>query len=90
MVLTCLLFIFLMNHFDGLYIRATMILLIISEVLDMIWLFMNSNEFWNPPSEGVNSSYEINYLRFIIFLTYLGIFLKIPLGVFLYHYRNAE
>jgi hypothetical protein len=23
-------------------------------------------------------------------LTYLGVFLKIPLGVFLYHYRNVE
>jgi hypothetical protein len=57
MVLTCLAFIFLMNHFDPLYIKSTLSLLIISEILDAIWLFMNSGDYWSPPKQGVNSSY---------------------------------
>jgi hypothetical protein len=79
-----------MKHFDGIYIKSTLALLILSEILDMIWLFMNSSSYWNPPSEGVNSSNQQAYLKIIILLTYLGIFIKIPLGVFLFHYRNAQ
>jgi hypothetical protein len=90
MVLVLLMFIFAMKHFDSNYIKSTLLMLVISEVLDMIWLFMNSDSYWSPPSEGVNSSSQQGYLKIIILLTYLGIFLKIPLGVFLFHYRNAQ
>lgn len=89
-VFTCLLFIFLMNHFDRTYIRALLALLILSEVLDAIWLFMNSGDFWSPPAVGTNSGYEKGYLKLIVMLAYLGVFMKIPLGVFLYHYRDVE
>jgi hypothetical protein len=51
---------------------------------------MNASEIWNPPANGTSSGYEKGYLKLIILLTYLGVFLKIPLGVFLYHYRNVE
>jgi hypothetical protein len=50
---------------------------------------MNSSEYWSPSGNGTNSGNEGGYLKLIVFLTYLGIFLKIPLGVFLYHYRNV-
>jgi hypothetical protein len=51
---------------------------------------MNSSDYWDPPGNGTSSGYEKGYLKLIIFLAYLGVFLKIPLGVFLYHYRNVE
>lgn len=90
MVLAVLMFIFVMRHFDSIYIKSTLALLVLSEILDMIWLFMNSASYWNPPSEGVSSSHQQAYLKIIILLTYLGIFIKIPLGVFLFHYRNTQ
>lgn len=90
MVLACLMLIFFMNQLDSTYLKFTLGLLIVSEVLDTIWLFMNSNDYWNPPEKGVNSSAEKGYLRLIVFLTFLALFLKIPLGVFLYHYRNID
>lgn len=90
MVLACLMFIFFMNQLDSTYMKFTLGLLIVSEALDMIWLFMNASDYWNPPEKGTSSSAEKGYLRFIVFLTFLGLFLKIPLGVFLYHYRNLD
>ncbi len=90
MVLVGVLFIFFMNQFDSTYVKFSLALLIVSELLDMVWLFMNANDYWNPPSIGTSSSSERGYLRFILILTFIGIFLKIPLGVFLYHYRNAD
>ena len=89
MVFTCFMFIFLMNHFDRIYIKFLLVILITSEILDSVWLFMNSSEYWSPSGNGTNSGNEGGYLKLIVFLTYLGIFLKIPLGVFLYHYRNV-
>jgi hypothetical protein len=54
-----------------------------------MWLFMNSSDYWSPPGNGTSSGYEKGYLKLIILLTYLAVFFKIPLGVFLYHYRNV-
>lgn len=51
---------------------------------------MNSSDYWSPASKGTNSGYEGGYLKLIILLTYAGIFIKIPLGVFLFHYRNVD
>lgn len=79
-----------MNHFDRTYIRALLALLILSEILDAIWLFMNSGDYWSPPVVGTSSGYEKGYLKLIVMLTYLGVFMKIPLGVFIYHYREVE
>ena len=90
MVVVCILSIFVMSHFDSVYIKFSLAMLIVSELLDMIWLFMNANDFWNPPAVGTSSRAESGYLKFIIILTFLGIFVKIPLGVFLYHYRNVK
>ena len=90
MVVACILSIFVMNQFDSVCIKFSLGLLIASELLDMIWLFMNANDFWNPPSVGTSSKGESGYLKFIIVLTFVGIFVKIPLGVFLYHYRNVQ
>ena len=90
MVLACLMFIFLMNQLDSVYLKFTLTLLIVSEVLDMIWLFMNASDYWSPPQQSTNSSTEAGYLKFIVVLTFVGIFVKIPLGVFLYHYRNID
>ena len=33
----------------------------ISELIDAIWLFMNSSNYWNPPNVGVNATYERGY-----------------------------
>lgn len=90
MVLSCLLFIFFMNQLESNYVKFTLGLLIVSEVLDIIWLFMNSSDYWNPPEKGTNSSAELGYLRLIVALTFLGVFLKIPLGIFLYQYRKVD
>jgi hypothetical protein len=90
MVFTCLMLIFFMNQLDPLYLRFTLGLLIVSELLDVIWLFMNSNHYWNLPQNGTITIAMGGYMKLIIFLTYLGIFIKIPLGVLLYHYRNLD
>jgi hypothetical protein len=89
MVVACCLLIFFMNHFDTTYLKSVLLLLILSELLDIVWLFMYIGQYWSPPEIGNYASYQSGYLKFIIILTFVGIFLKIPLGVFLYHYRNT-
>jgi hypothetical protein len=51
---------------------------------------MYASSQWNPPSVGNNSTGQTGYLRFIVFLTIIIICLKIPLGYFLFKYRNAS
>jgi hypothetical protein len=58
--------------------------------MDVIWLFMYASQTWNPPAVGNNSSYQVGYLRFIVFFTVVIIGLKAPLGFFLFKYRNAS
>lgn len=82
MVVTCLLSIYLLNHFDNIYIKFTLGTLALSLVLDIIWLFMYASQKWNPPKVGNNSSYETQYLRFIVFFTVVVIILKVPLRQF--------
>lgn len=77
MMVTCLLSIYLLNHFDNIYIKFTLGFLILSEVLDIIWLFMYAGQKWNPPQVGNDSSYQIQYLRFIVFFTVVVIILKV-------------
>lgn len=89
-VLTCLLSIYLLNQFDQIYIRLTLALLSISEILDVLWLFMYASQTWNPPTVGNNSSGQVGYLRFIVFFTICIVLLKVPLGYFLFKYRNAS
>jgi hypothetical protein len=55
MVVACILSIFVMNQFDSVCIKFSLGLLIVSELLDMIWLFMNAKDFWNPPAVGISS-----------------------------------
>ena len=90
MVVAAVLSIFLLNLMDSTYIKFSLGLLITSELLDTIWIFMNANDYWNPPAVGTSSKAENGYLKFILVLTFIGIFVKIPLGVFLYHYRNVQ
>ena len=77
MVVTCLLAIYLLNHFDNVYIKFSLIALIVSEVLDIIWLFMFASQKWNPPEVGNDSSYQTQYLRFVVFFTVVVIILKV-------------
>ena len=44
--------IFFMNQIDTIYMKFTLALLVISEILDVIWLFMNSGTYWNLPKVG--------------------------------------
>lgn len=59
MVVTCLLSIYLLNHFDNLYIKLSLVLLGVSEVLDIIWLFMYASQKWNPPMVGNDPTYQV-------------------------------
>lgn len=58
--------------------------------MDCIWIFMNANIYWNPPEEGDISQKQQTYLKVIFIFTFIGLFLKIPVGVFLFHYRNPD
>lgn len=82
MVVTCLLSIYLLNHFDNVYIKLCLALISISEVLDIIWLFMYAGLKWNPPEVGNNASYQTQYLRFIVFFTVVIIIIKVKLDLF--------
>ena len=88
MVVTCLLSIYLLNHFDNVYIKFTLAVLALSLVLDIIWLFMYASQKWNPPQVGNDSSYQTQYLRFIVFFTVVVIILKVPIGYCLYRIKN--
>jgi ABC-type phosphate transport system permease subunit len=90
MVFTCLMLIFFMNQLDSTYMKFTLGLLIFSELLDIAWLFLYSNQYWNLPSVGTVSQAMGGYMKVIIILTYVGVFVKIPLGIFLFHYRNVD
>lgn len=82
MVVTCLLSIYLLNHFDNVYIKFTLGVLALSLVLDIIWLFMYAGQKWNPPQVGNDSSYMTQYLRFIVFFTVVVIILKVSFLLF--------
>lgn len=90
MVWACLVAIFLLDQFESTYLRFSLGLLAVSELLDVVWLFLNADGYWNPPEVGTSAVGQRGYLRFILFLTFLGVFLKIPLGVFLFHFRRLE
>jgi hypothetical protein len=75
---TSLLSIYLLNHFDNLYIKFTLALLAFSEVLDIIWLFMYTGQLWNPPTVGNNPTFMVEYLRFVIVLAVAVICIKVP------------
>jgi len=51
---------------------------------------MYASQTWNPPTVGNNSTGQVGYLRFIVFFTICIILLKVPLGYFLFKYRNAS
>ena len=51
---------------------------------------MNSNSYWNLPAVGPISRGMGGYMKLIIILTFVGLFIKIPLGVFLYHYKDLD
>lgn len=80
--------IYLLNHFDNVYIKFTLAVLALSLVLDIIWLFMYASQKWNPPQVGNDSSYQTQYLRFIVFFTVVVIILKVPIGYCLYRIKN--
>ena len=90
MVFSCLMLIFFMNQLDSTYMKFSLCLLIASELLDVIWLFMNSSSYWNLPAVGPISRGLGGYMKIIIVLTFVGVFIKIPLGIFLYHYRDLD
>lgn len=82
--------IFFMNQLDSTYIKFTLGLLVFSEVMDIVWLFLWSATYWNLPVVGTISRALGGYMKLIVILTYIGVFVKIPLGVFLFHYRNLD
>ena len=51
---------------------------------------MNSNTYWNLPKVGPFAQPMAGYMKIIIILTFVGMFVKIPLGAFLFHYRNLD
>ena len=51
---------------------------------------MNSNTYWNLPKVGPFAQPMAGYMKIIIVLTFAGMFVKIPLGAFLFHYRNLD
>ena len=67
----------MLNHFDNVYIKLSLALIAISEVLDVVWLFMYADQNWNPPQVGNNASYLTDYLRFIVFFTVVIIMIKV-------------
>jgi len=42
------------------------------------------------PVDGTISRAMGGYMKIIIILTYVGVFVKIPVGIFLFHYRNVD
>ena len=70
--------------------KFTLALLIASEVLDMIWLFINIGAYWNMPTNGTFSTALGGYMKVVIIFTFAALFLKIPIGIFLFHYRKVS
>lgn len=78
-----------MNFFDKVYIRLTLGLIIISIILDIVWLIMYAKNKWSPNQVSNTSIYELGYNRFIVFFTILLIPLKIGIFLLLAKYRNT-
>jgi len=56
-VATILLSIYLLNFFDQVYIKFTLGLLVLSVILDFIWMIMFAGPKWSPPKIGNESIY---------------------------------
>ena len=79
-----------MNFFDKVYIRFALGLIAISIILDFVWLIMYAGSKWSPPEVSNNSSYEVGYMRFIVFLTIMLLIIKGIIGFYLFQHRNAS
>ena len=79
-----------MNFFDWVYIRLTLALILVSIVLDLVWLIMYAGTKWNPAAVSNSTIYQLGYQRFIVFFTVALMPVKIGIFFFLFKHRNAE
>lgn len=59
--------IFFLGYFDLHYMRFVKINLLVSTVLDLVWLVVSFGEYWSPVAETQHSSLQWGYLKFVLF-----------------------
>ena len=64
-------------------------IILVSIILDIVWLCLYANQKWNPPKVGNNSIFEAGFLRFVVFFTAFLIPVKIIMEIILWRHRNA-
>lgn len=57
--------------------RFVKINLIVSALLDLVWLFVSFNEYWSPVAETQHSSLQWAYLKFVLFFVLALAFFKV-------------
>lgn len=80
--------IFLLGYFDLYYMRFVKVNLLISVVLDFVWLIVNFGEYWSPRAETQHSSLQWGFLKFILFFLLGLMFFKVVIAAILFKYRN--
>lgn len=59
--------IFFLGYFDLHYMRFVKLVLLVSVLLDLVWIVVNGAQYWNPIAETQHSSLQWAFLKFIIF-----------------------
>ena len=73
--------IFFLNYFDAVYIRFVMLILVISVIFDLVWVFLDAGEYWSPNSDTQHSRLQYGFLKFIIFMVIILAFLKVHIFI---------
>ncbi len=69
--------IFFLGYFDLHYMRFVKINLVVSALLDIVWIFVSFSEYWNPVAQTQHSSLQWAYLKFVLFFVIALAFFKV-------------
>jgi len=87
---TLIMLIFVQNFFDKLYMRITILWIILSIALDFLWLIVHAENWWNPYPETQHSTIQTGYLRFSYFLVICTMLAKGLVVILTFRYFNND
>ena len=74
--------IFFVGKFNASYVKLVMINLVLSDILDMMWMLENAGNYWESKAPSYHSLMEGNFLKGIVLLIVLLTFFRVSLSLF--------